>query len=32
MPMTWTAHTIHFLTQPELRALFRVSVPMIHLS
>jgi len=25
--VTWTAHTIHFLTQPELRALFRVSVP-----
>ena len=24
MPNTWTAHRIHFLTQPELRALFRV--------
>jgi hypothetical protein len=24
MPNTWTAHNIHFLTQPELRALFRV--------
>jgi site-specific recombinase XerD len=24
MPTTWTAQTIHFLTQPELRALFRV--------
>ncbi len=24
MPTTWTAHKIHFLTQPELRALFRV--------
>jgi len=24
MPMTWTAQKIHFLTQPELRALFRV--------
>jgi integrase/recombinase XerD len=24
MPMTWIAQTIHFLTQPELRALFRV--------
>jgi integrase len=24
MPMTWTAQTIHLLTQPELRALFRV--------
>jgi len=22
--LTWTAHTIHFLTQPQLRALFRV--------
>jgi integrase len=24
MPTTWTAQKIHFLTQPELRALFRV--------
>jgi site-specific recombinase XerD len=24
MPMTWTAQKIHFLTQPELRSLFRV--------
>src|SRR4029453_11488973 len=24
MPTTWTAHTIHFLIQPELRSLFRV--------
>jgi site-specific recombinase XerD len=24
MPTTWTAHTIHFLTQPELRSLFRI--------
>jgi site-specific recombinase XerD len=24
MPPTWSAQTIHFLTQPELRALFRV--------
>jgi integrase/recombinase XerD len=24
MPTTWTAHTIYFLTQPELRSLFRV--------
>src|ERR671923_3106348 len=24
MPNTWTVHHIHFLTQPELRALFRV--------
>jgi hypothetical protein len=23
MPTTWTAQKIHFLTQPELRALFR---------
>jgi integrase len=24
MPTTWTVQKIHFLTQPELRALFRV--------
>jgi hypothetical protein len=24
MPTTWTAHNIHFLTQPELRSWFRV--------
>jgi site-specific recombinase XerD len=24
MPTTWTAHHIHFLTQPELRSSFRV--------
>jgi hypothetical protein len=24
MPNTWSATTIHFLTQPELRAFFRV--------